>query len=71
MKTGPFITVDCGAAAYDAMAAAKQSGLDVIVLDHTAIERAPETFAQVNPNQPGDTSGLTYISAAGVTFLFL
>src|SRR5262249_22016619 len=31
----------------------------------------PPAYAQVNPNQPGDTSGLGYLSAAGVTFLFL
>ncbi|HEX3809939.1 MAG TPA: single-stranded-DNA-specific exonuclease RecJ [Rhizomicrobium sp.] len=68
---GLVITVDCGAAAYEAMDAARDMKLDVVVLDHHAIETAPPTFAQVNPNQPGDTSGLGHVSAAGVTFLFL
>jgi single-stranded-DNA-specific exonuclease len=65
------VTVDCGAAATTALQAARDAGLDVVVLDHHAIETAPPAFAQVNPNQPGDNSGLGYLSAAGVTFLFL
>jgi len=65
------ITVDCGAAARDALTAARDAGLDVIVLDHHAVETAPPAFAQVNPNQPGDNSGLGHLCAAGVTFLFL
>ena len=64
------VTVDCGAAAMAALTAARDAGLDVIVLDHHAVEIAPPAFAQVNPNQPGDTSGLSYLCAAGVTFLF-
>jgi single-stranded-DNA-specific exonuclease len=65
------ITVDCGAGAVAALSAARDAGLDVIVLDHHAVEIPPPAFAHVNPNQPGDTSGLTYLCAAGVTFLFL
>jgi single-stranded-DNA-specific exonuclease len=65
------VTVDCGAAAMAALEVARDIGLDVIVLDHHTIETAPPSFAQVNPNQPGDISGLGYLSAAGVTFLFL
>lgn len=65
------ITVDCGAGAVAALTAARDAGLDVVVLDHHAVEIPPPAFAHVNPNQPGDTSGLTYVCAAGVTFLFL
>jgi single-stranded-DNA-specific exonuclease len=68
---GLVITVDCGAAATAALAAARDADLDVVVLDHHAIEMHPPAFAQVNPNQPGDTSGLGHLCAAGVTFLFL
>ncbi len=64
------ITVDCGATATDALTAARDAGLDVIVLDHHAVETPPPALAQVNPNQPGDTSGLGHLCAAGVTFLF-
>jgi single-stranded-DNA-specific exonuclease len=65
------VTVDCGAAATAALTEARAVGLDVLVLDHHAVEVVPPAFAQVNPNQPGDTSGLGHVCAAGVTFLFL
>ncbi|HEY5046817.1 MAG TPA: single-stranded-DNA-specific exonuclease RecJ [Rhizomicrobium sp.] len=66
------ITVDCGATADAALRAARNAGLDVIVLDHHALENAGENaFAQVNPNQPGDTSRHSHLCAAGVVFLFL
>ncbi|HWA92304.1 MAG TPA: single-stranded-DNA-specific exonuclease RecJ [Rhizomicrobium sp.] len=64
------ITVDCGATAVDALGAAQAMGLDVIVLDHHAVEHAPPAFAQVNPNRAGDTSGQGQLAAVGVTFLF-
>jgi single-stranded-DNA-specific exonuclease len=65
------ITVDCGASGGPAFEAAKQIGLDVVVLDHHRVETRPQCHAHVNPNQPGDRSGLGHLSAAGVTFLFL
>jgi single-stranded-DNA-specific exonuclease len=64
------ITVDCGAGAQAALAAARDAGLDVIVLDHHSVEEPPPAFAHVNPNQPGDGSGHGHLCAAGVTFLF-
>ena len=65
------ITVDCGAAAIAALTIAREIGLDAVVLDHHRVEAAPPAIAHVNPNQPGDTSGLGHLCAAGVTFLFL
>src|SRR5215469_3784951 len=48
------VTVDCGAAAYDALAAAASIGLDVVVVDHHLMrDEVPPTLALVNPNQPG------------------
>ncbi|HEY0302968.1 MAG TPA: single-stranded-DNA-specific exonuclease RecJ, partial [Rhizomicrobium sp.] len=64
------VTVDCGAGAHAPLTAARDAGLDVVVLDHHAVEAAPPALAHVNPNQPGDTSGLGHVCAAGVTFLF-
>ncbi len=52
------ITVDCGATAKDALSAARDMELDVVVLDHHAVEDLPPALAQVNPNQAGDASGL-------------
>jgi single-stranded-DNA-specific exonuclease len=67
---GLVITVDCGATAHSALEAARDAGLDVIVLDHHAAEAPVSAFAQVNPNQPGDESRLGHLCATGVTFLF-
>lgn len=65
------ITVDCGAGAAAPLAAARDAGLDVVVLDHHAVETAPPAVAHVNPNQPDDTSQLGHVCAAGITFLFV
>jgi single-stranded-DNA-specific exonuclease len=65
------ITVDCGSAATAALEDAKSLNMDVVVLDHHKVDAAPPAAAHVNPNQPGDTSGLGHLCAAGVTFLFL
>lgn len=63
------ITVDCGAGAVEPLEKARTLGLDVIVLDHHAVETDPPAFAHVNPNGPGDRSGLTQLCAAAVSFL--
>ena len=68
---GLVITVDCGAGAIDALTAARDAGLDVIVLDHHTVEREPPAVAHVNPNRRGDASGLGHVCAAGIVFLFL
>jgi single-stranded-DNA-specific exonuclease len=65
------LTADCGATAVAALTAARDAELDVIVLDHHAVETPPPALAHVNPNQPGDTSGLKHLCATGVVFLFL
>jgi single-stranded-DNA-specific exonuclease len=65
------ITVDCGSAAITAIEEANSLKLNVVVLDHHKVEAAPPAAAHVNPNQPGDTSGLGHLCAAGITFLFL
>jgi single-stranded-DNA-specific exonuclease len=66
------ITVDCGAAAYDAIAAAGEIGLEVVVIDHHLMrEDPPPAAAVVNPNRPGCGSGQGVLAAAGVTFVLL
>ncbi len=65
-----LITLDCGAAAYDALEEAHSIGLDVIVFDHHLMDKdAPHALALVNPNQFGDNSGLGNLTAAGVAFM--
>lgn len=66
------ITVDCGAAAYDAIAHAAEIGLEVVVIDHHLMrEDPPACAAVVNPNRPGCPSGQGILAAAGVTFVLL
>lgn len=65
-----LITLDCGAAAHDALEEAHNIGLEVIVFDHHLMdENAPHALALVNPNQFGDNSGLGDLTAAGVAFM--
>ncbi len=66
-----LVTVDCGAASHDAFAAAREGGLDAIVIDHHAVEQNPPVLAHVNPNGPDDRSGFTYVCSAGLVFIFL
>lgn len=66
------VTVDCGAAAYDAIAHAAEIGLEVVVIDHHLMrEEPPAAAAVVNPNRPGCASGQGVLAAAGVTFVLL
>ena len=66
------VTVDCGAAAHDAIAAASALGLDVVVIDHHLMKgEAPKAAAVVNPNRPGCNSGQGVLAAAGVAFVLL
>ncbi|MEN9873754.1 MAG: hypothetical protein RL186_651 [Pseudomonadota bacterium] len=67
-----LITVDCGAAAYDALIHAHDIGLDVVVFDHHLMHDAPPpAVAVVNPNRGDDQSGLGHLTAAGVVFVAL
>jgi single-stranded-DNA-specific exonuclease len=67
-----LVTVDCGTASIEPLAEAKHLGLDTVVLDHhQAPEVLPEALAIVNPNRQDDLSGLGFLCAAGVVFLFL
>jgi single-stranded-DNA-specific exonuclease len=66
------VTVDCGAAAYDAIEEAGRLGLQVVVIDHHLMRADPPACAAVvNPNRPGCTSGQGALAAAGVTFVLL
>jgi single-stranded-DNA-specific exonuclease len=67
------VTVDCGAAAHDALACAAEIGLEVVVIDHHLMrgEAIPKVAALVNPNRPDCASGQGQLAAAGVTFVLL
>ena len=66
------VTMDCGAAAHDALAAAADMGLPIVVVDHHMMRGAPPPAAAlVNPNRPDCQSGQGNLSASGVTFVLL
>ena len=68
-----IVTVDCGAQAFDALAMARDAGVDVIVVDHHKCATAlPTALALVNPNrldesEEGAVHG--HLAAVGVAFL--
>lgn len=69
---GLIVTVDCGTNSAQAIAAARDAGADVVVLDHhQAAGAPPECSAVVNPNREDDLSGQGHLCAAGVVFLAL
>jgi len=66
------ITVDCGAVAEEALNAAAELGLDVVVLDHHLMHGPPpKARAVVNPNRQDDRSGQGDLTAAGVVLVAL
>jgi single-stranded-DNA-specific exonuclease len=67
------VTVDCGAQAFAALEAARDAGLDVIVVDHHKCAAAlPVAHALVNPNRLDESdegASHGHLAAVGVAFL--
>ena len=67
------VTVDCGAQAFEALGAARDAGLDVIVVDHHQCTTAlPPALALVNPNRLDESAQARshgHLAAVGVAFL--
>ncbi len=69
-----LVTVDCGITSFDAAEAARDIGIDLIILDHhqvDAVKGIPEAFAVVNPQRPDDESGLKELCGCGVAFYLI
>ena len=65
-----IVTVDCGAQAFEALVAARDAGVDVIVADHHQCASAhPHAHAFVNPNRLDETGEHGHLAAVGVCFL--
>ncbi|WP_295530217.1 single-stranded-DNA-specific exonuclease RecJ [Novosphingobium sp. Chol11] len=68
-----IITVDCGAMAYEALAAAAAAGAEVIVVDHHKCgAELPRAAALVNPNrldEDDEAAAFGHLAAVGVAFL--
>ena len=58
--------------AFSEIEYAREQGMDVVVLDHHIPEiKLPKATAIINPNRMDDNSGLNYLSAVGVTYMFI
>ncbi len=68
--TDLVITVDCGTVAFEALEAAHQAGLEVIVIDHHigAFDK-PRAIAVINPNRLDENFPHKNLAAVGVSFL--
>ena len=67
---GLLVTVDCGAQGFEALAAARDAGMDVLVIDHhQCATELPPAHALVNPNRLDQPPGHGHLAAVGVTFL--
>ncbi|MDJ0977462.1 MAG: single-stranded-DNA-specific exonuclease RecJ [Erythrobacter sp.] len=68
-----IVTVDCGAMAHEALAMAREAGVDVIVVDHhKCAPELPPTAALVNPNRLDESdlgAAHGHLAAVGVAFL--
>ena len=64
-----ILTGDCGIVAHDAIAAARSTGIDVIVTDHhTPGETLPDAVAVINPNRQDCDYPEKGLCGAGVAF---
>lgn len=68
-----IVTVDCGAQAFDALAEAREAGVEVVVIDHHKCSSAlPHAHALVNPNrldEAADAAAHGHLAAVGMCFL--
>ena len=68
-----IVTVDCGAQAFDALDAARDAGIEIVVVDHHKCASAlPHAHALVNPNrldEAADAAAHGHLAAVGMCFL--
>ena len=64
-----LITADCGVTAGDAIARAREHGMDVVVVDHHSVTDAlPEADAILDPHRPDCDFPFEGLSAVGLAF---
>jgi len=67
-----IITVDCGSDSHEAVEAARQAGIDVIITDHHIIsDILPPAVAVVNPKRCDCPSGFHDLAGVGVVLFLL
>lgn len=63
--------LDAGIVAFEALDAAKEVGLNVVVIDHhTAEAKLPPAVAVINANRLDEDPGFGHLCAAGMVFIF-
>lgn len=68
-KCNVLVTVDCGVTSCEAVKAATDQGIDVIVTDHhEAAAELPEALAIINPRVYPELEDLQILSGAGTAF---
>jgi single-stranded-DNA-specific exonuclease len=69
---GLIVTVDCGISDHDAVAYARQLGMDTIILDHHELsDTLPAAVAAVNPKRADCRFPFKHLAAVGIVFNFL
>lgn len=64
-----IVTVDNGVAGHEAIAYAKEMGVDVVVTDHHSLpEVLPDAYAIVHPEHPEGQYPFPYLAGCGVAF---
>jgi single-stranded-DNA-specific exonuclease len=67
-----IITADCGSEGQDAVNAARDAGIDVIITDHHVIsDTIPPALAVINPKRNDCPSGFNDLAGVGVAFYLL
>ncbi len=71
-KADLIITVDCGSGGHEAVEAARELGVDVIITDHHEIPPPyPRAAAVVNPKREDCAAGFEHLAGVGVAFCLL
>ena len=71
-KIDLVITADCGSTNFDAVAKARELGIDVIITDHHNIgKKIPPALAVINPKRHDCTAGLDNLAGVGVAFTLI
>lgn len=69
-KNHLIIAVDCGSSSTDELNYAKESNIDVVVIDHHTMNYIPEgAVSIVNPHRPDESDDFKYLCAAGLVFM--
>lgn len=67
-----IILLDNGSVAYNEIAEVISKGIEIVVVDHHAIEFKPlPANAFINPQKPNDKSNTKYLCSVGLTFLLI